>query len=246
MIRQAAFPHGLNLVGAVPAARYDAAVKPESRVSTIAPRARSIAVIGNGGGEFWKAFKRHVDANPGWSERDNPLDDFTRATVEREVGGMLAAQRIAHETIYPFMSGGATLNFMEAGRAAGLSGPSILGVMVHPTYGPWIAFRAAILLEEPIDAPGEALGFDPCPSCTARTCISACPGEAVHFPQGWNIPKCLTHRVEVEADCAARCHARAACVLGPEHRYPEEELAYHQGRALRSMRPYYDAHIRKR
>ena len=29
-----------------------------------------------------------------------------------------------------------TLNFMQAGKASGLSGPSLLGVMVHPVYGP--------------------------------------------------------------------------------------------------------------
>jgi epoxyqueuosine reductase QueG len=133
---------------------------------------------------------------------------------------------------------------MEAGRAAGLSGPSILGVMVHPIYGPWIAFRAAILVDELIDALGEAHGFDPCPSCTARTCIAACPANALSFANGWDIPKCLTHRVEVEADCAARCHARAGCVLGPEHRYPDDELAYHQMRSLRAMRPYYEANIK--
>lgn len=244
-IREAALAHGLNLVGAIPAARYDAAVKPANRVSTIAPGARSIIVIGNGGGAFWAAFKRHLDANPGWFERQHPLDDFTRVVVERAIGASLTKAGVTHQIIYPFMNGGPTLNFMEAGKAAGLSGPSILGVVVHPTYGPWIAFRAAVLVEESLDAPGDALGFDPCPSCTARTCIAACPAAAVRFPEGWDIPACLTHRVEVESDCAPRCHARAACVLGPEHRYPDDELAHHQMRALRSMRPYYDAHLRK-
>jgi hypothetical protein len=33
-------------------------------------------------------------------------------------------------------------------------------------------------------------------------------------------------------------------VLGPEHRYADDELAYHQMRALRSMRPYYDSHLK--
>jgi hypothetical protein len=73
--------------------------------------------------------------------------------------------------------------------------------------------------------------------------MSSCPAEAVSG-NGWDIPKCLTHRVEVEADCAPRCHARSGCVLGPEHRYPDEELAYHQMRALRAMRPYYETHIK--
>jgi epoxyqueuosine reductase QueG len=241
-IRAAAAKSGLNLVAATAADRYDAAVTPEYRAVAISPRARSIIVIGNGGGALWKAFKRHADENRGWTERDNPLDDFTRIVVERDVAPAVAG--LAHTIVYPFMSNGPTLNFMEAGKAAGLSGPSILGVVVHPVYGPWIAFRAAILLDELIDAPGGARGFDPCPSCTARTCISACPADAVSLAKGWDIPKCLTHRVEVEVDCAPRCHARAGCVLGPEHRYPDDELAYHQMRALRAMRPYYEANIK--
>ena len=239
-IRAAAARSGLNLIAATPSDRYDAAVTSQYRVDAIAPRARSIIVIGNGGGAFWKSFKQHCEKNCDWMARDNPLDDFTRVVIERDVAPLVQSGTI----IYPFMSNGPTLNFMEAGKAAGLSGPSIIGVMVHPVYGPWIAFRAAILLDEVIDAPGEAYRFDPCPSCTARTCISACPADAVSFAKGWDIPKCLTHRVEVEADCAPRCHARAGCILGPEHRYRDDELAYHQMRALRAMRPYYETHIK--
>lgn len=242
-IRSAAALSGLNLVAATPTDHYDGAVKPEYQARVIAPGARSIVVIGNGGSDFWKASKRHADENSGWMMRDNPLDDFTRVVIERDIAPVLAGSAIAHTIIYPFMSSGPTLNFMEAGKAAGLSGPSILGVVVHPVYGPWIAFRAAILLNQSIDAPGEAYQFDPCPSCIPRTCISSCPAEAVSA-SGWDIPKCLTHRVEMEADCAPRCHARAGCVLGPEHRYPDEELAYHQMRALRAMRPYYETHIK--
>jgi len=31
--------------------------------------------------------------------------------------------------------------------------------------------------------------------------------------------------------CRAHCDARAACVVGPEHRYPDEEIRYHHGTA---------------
>ncbi|HVN28954.1 MAG TPA: hypothetical protein VMT64_10735 [Candidatus Binataceae bacterium] len=240
-IRAVAAKGGLNLIAATPAARYDAAVTAPYKVAGIAPRTKSIIVIGNGGGAFWQSFKQHVEKNAGWTARDNPLDDFTRFVIERDVMPILS--NVAHTVVYPFMSSGPTLNFMEAGKAAGLSGPSIIGVVVHPTYGPWVAFRAAILIDVELDTPGEAYGFDPCPSCSARSCISACPAGAVTL-SGWDIPKCLTHRVEVEADCTPRCHARVGCVLGPEHRYPDDELAYHQMRALRAMRPYYESHIK--
>ncbi|HUO06630.1 MAG TPA: hypothetical protein VMU16_15655 [Candidatus Binataceae bacterium] len=246
-IRRACAPFGFNLSAAVPVARYDAAVNEAARAGAIDPRAKSIVIIGNGGGMMWKALKTHAEQNPEWWERENPLDDFTREVIEREAA-TAARNSGAHVTVvYPFMSGGGpTLNFIELAKVAGIAGPSILGVAVHPVYGPWIAFRAALLIDVEIDSPGDAVGFDPCPGCRARSCIAACPVGAINFSAGWDIPKCLTHRVEVEADCARRCHARVACVLGPEHRYPDDEMAYHQMRALRSMRPYYDAHLKQR
>jgi epoxyqueuosine reductase len=243
-VREAAAPHGLNLIAATPVECYDRAVAEISRAASIDPRARSIVVLGNGGGALWHAFKAHAAKNPGWWDRENPLDDFTREVVERDVTAAARSLGLRLTVVYPFMNGDRTLNFIELGKVAGIAGPSILGVTVHPVYGPWIAFRAALLVDQEIDSPGEALGFDPCPGCTARTCIPGCPAGAVTIDAGWDIPRCLTHRVEVEPDCAPRCHARANCVLGPEHRYPDDELAYHQMRALRSMRPYYESHIK--
>jgi epoxyqueuosine reductase len=243
-IRLSAAPYGLNLIAAIPASRYDCLAAPSMRVDQIDAHARSIVLVGNGGGALWRAFKEHAARDPGWMRRENPLDDFTRNVIEGSVVSAARSLGARCTTVYPFIGDGPKLNFMELGKLAGLAGPSIVGVVVHPTYGPWIAFRAAILIDADIDAPGPALGCDPCPSCTTRTCISSCPADAVAFPAGWNIPRCLTHRVETEADCANRCHARVGCVLGPEHRYPDDELAYHQGRALRAMRAYYETHIR--
>jgi len=240
-VRAAAAPFGLNLVAAVAIERYDALVAERHRASTMAPDARSIIVIGNGGGALWRALQRYAGDHHGWWKRDNPLDDFTREAIERSV---VPAFKSLSVVIYPFMGDRPTLNFVELAKVVGLAGPTILGVVAHPIFGPWVAFRAALLVDEVIDAPGDALGFDPCPTCVPRSCINACPVAAVAHPGGWDIPTCVTHRVENEADCAPRCHARVACVLGPEHRYPDDELAYHQMRALRSMRPWYKEHIK--
>src|SRR6202166_4248161 len=178
-IRHAAEPHGLNLVAATPVARYDDTVKEISRASAIDPDARSIVVVGDGGGALWEALKAHAARNPGWWNRENPLDDFTRDVVERDIAAPLRESGLRCTTVYPFMSNGGTLSFIELGKVAGVAGPSILGVTVHPLYGPWIAFRAALLLDEELDSPGDASGFNPCPRCTARTCIPACPASAV-------------------------------------------------------------------
>ena len=244
-IRRAGAPYGLNLVAAVTVERYDSAVSDAYRACVIAPDARTIIVVANGGGDLWAALKRHARAHPGWWQRTNPLDDFTREIVEDEIVRAAQSAGAAIRVVYPFMHGEATLNFIELGKAAGLAGPSLLGVAVHPVYGPWIAFRAAILIDRKIDAPGPAAGFDPCLSCTARSCIAACPVGAVAYPAGWDVPKCLTHRVEDEPDCAPRCHARVRCVLGPVHRYADDELAYHQLRAFGAMRPWYERHVKR-
>ncbi len=242
LVRRQAAPYGLNLIAGIPAARYAATgAAAESSVRAAHPRARSIIVLGNGGGGLWRALNAHPTAHPGWWQRQHPLDDFTREVVERMLLPALSGDGLEAVAAYPFLDQPCAFNFLELGRLAGLGAPSILGVLVHPVYGPWIAFRAIILLDADLDSLGEAAGFDPCPSCTVRSCIPACPVGAVSAASGWDVPRCARHRVEVEADCADRCHARVGCVLGPEHRYPDEELAYHQRRSLDAMRSYYEA-----
>lgn len=241
-IRAAAAPLGLNLIAAIPLARYDAVAKPEVRAARHHPAARSAVVLANGGGAFWRAYSAFADANPRWRQRQHPLDDFSRFAIERDIATPLRITGAQCEAVFPFAGEGARLDFVTLGKVAGLGGPSLVGVLVNPEYGPWMAFRGALLLEDELDAPGSALGFDPCPTCIVRSCIPACPVAAVRFPAGWDVYKCLEHRVEVEPDCAPRCHARAGCVLGPQHRYPDDELAYHQMRALQAMKPYYEAH----
>jgi ferredoxin len=237
-IKERAAPYGLNLLGAVPVDRYDAAVEARLRASPIDPRARSIVVIGNGGGAFWQAYQRHAGAHPEWTRRDHPLDDFTREVVEREIGAPLRACDLRCTVVYPFVSEAGNLHFMELGRLAGIGGPSLLGVLIHPVYGTWIALRAALLMEQALDEPGEGLDFDPCPRCVARACMPACPVGAVS-DRGWDVIKCVRHRVEAAPDCSAGCYSRLGCVIAPQHRYPDDESRHHQERALRSMREYY-------
>jgi hypothetical protein len=244
LVRAAVAPSGLNLIASISAARYDAEVPEPMRVAVADREVRSIIVVGNGGGDFWSAYKAYAVASPGWYQRENPLDDFTRVVVEGTLAPAVQAQGVSCTPIYPFVGSSPKLNFMQLGKLAGLGGQSIVGVLVHPNFGPWIAFRAALLVDIEIEAPGDALGFDPCQTCIARSCVSDCPAEAVSSAAGWDLRRCLTHRVEQETDCAPRCHARVACVLGPQHRYPDDELAYHHARALRAMRPYYETHIR--
>ena len=70
--------------------------------------------------------------------------------------------------------------------------------------------------------------------------MAACPANAIDLENGWNIPSCVQHRVRIATDCVDRCHARYRCVYGREHRYPEDELAYHQRLSFAAMRKHFE------
>jgi hypothetical protein len=217
-LESALVPRGLNLVGAASARAYDARVLPAHALATRFPDARSVVVIGNGGGAFWLAWRAHCATHPEAARDPDPLDAFTVLAVEAAVRPLLGD---AVRVVYPFRFDREPVSFMRLAECA---------VLVHPVYGPWVALRAAIPLPFDLEGARPADGFDPCPTCTARTCIAACPAGAVGAA-GWDVPRCAAHRAVEPDPCASRCHARVECVIGREHRYPDEALAHHQRRA---------------
>ncbi len=225
---------GLNLIGVASVAAYDALV-PEAYRLGGATTAHAAIVIGQGGGAFWSAYRDHVARHPGWEARADPLDDFTTEIMERDVLRLARDAGVAAELRLPFRASAPPVSFVHLAEAAGLGRRGIVGVLIHPEFGPWIALRGALLVDEDVSAPRPAAHFDPCPDCADRPCIAACPGAAVHHPEGWDVPRCIAHRVAERADCTDRCHARAACVYGRAHRYPDDALAYHQRRAFAVM-----------
>jgi hypothetical protein len=226
-LQRALVPHGLNLIGATTPDAYDAGVPAQHALGRLAPETRGVIVIGNGGGAFWAAFQAYCGDHAGHASTPDPLDAFTRHVVE-EAARPLAGPFVRF--LYPFRFPDDPVSFMRLAECAGLGRLSLTGVLVHPVFGPWIALRAAILVPDELNAARPADGFDPCPTCTERACITACPAGAVG-PAGWDIPRCAAHRLGERDGCAGRCEARFDCVIGREHRYPADALAYHQGRA---------------
>jgi hypothetical protein len=233
-IGDAIAPFGLNLVGVAAVDAYDALVPASYRLHDGCGSVRSVMVIGNGGGAFWAAYRAHVGRHPELATHVHPLDDFTRLVVEEHIATSLARAGIRGVLRFPFDRDAPPLSFVHLAEAAGLGRRSLLGILVHPEFGPWMALRAALLLERPARAARPAAAFDPCATCVERPCIAACPGVAI-AASGWDVERCMTQRLAAEGNCDDACHARVACVYGRAHRYPPEAIAYHQGRAREVM-----------
>jgi hypothetical protein len=224
---------GLDVTWPLDAAAFDAACAPVAPALTLAallPGARAALVVGGGRG-FFDAFARGRDVH---DTAPNPLDRHTRAVVVEAARAALDPLGVAHAEHFPFLgasAGGAVIPFQRLGRAAGLAASSPLGLQIHPTYGAWWAYRALVVVD--VELPRAAPLSDGCAGCPAP-CVDACPASAVQLT-GFSIPACHARRLEAEP-CRLSCAARIACVRGPEHRYSDEQLAFHM-RASMPRRP---------
>ncbi len=226
---------GLNVAGVLRCEQFDALVPAAWRSQVLLPGATSVFVIGSGGPRFYRA------AREAWPTSQHPLDEF----CEQQVAGAartLEADGHATRTLYYWQrlgendrDPGEFADFVGLARAAGLGALSRLGLLLHPSYGPWFAIRALLVSDCPV--PDRMLTddtFDPCPSCRAP-CVAACRGAAVSHGR-FSGERCMRARVEL-AECRERCDARSACVLGTEHRYGAEAVSHHATASFRGVAP---------
>src|SRR5690606_14310966 len=143
----------------------------------------------------------------------NPLDGWSRHILEsmaEETGA-----RVLMPNDRPFAP------FQQwAMRAEGLS-PSPLGLLAHPAYGLWHAYRGALLFDREIDIPLVEKQIHPCTACDGKPCVNACTVGAFSGEE-FAYERCLEHvRGPAGAVCrSGGCLARNACPVGAGWRYP--------------------------
>lgn len=188
--------------------------------------ARAVVLVGNGGAAYWRQFSRWRAEQP--EPVANPLDTWSRLAIGQAAAAIGA--RVAMPNDRPY------LPFQQwAKRAEGLK-PSPLGLLMHPRFGLWHAYRGALLLdaEIPIQALRKlnqvvAEPIHPCDLCVGKPCLNTCPVSACSA-DGFAYQACLAH-VRGPRGNACRgggCLARNACPEAAEWRYPAEVQAFHQ------------------
>lgn len=183
--------------------------------------ARSVLLVGSGGAGWWPHFQAWR-----WEDRRDgadPLDRWSREIVGAIADGIGARLVMPSDRPYaPFQQ--------WAMRAEGLR-PSPLGLLMHPDYGLWHAYRAALLFDVPLDGELKQVSPEPvhpCDACTAKPCLKACPVDA-YSQAGFDHWRCLDHvRGPDGQPCRSGCLDRNACPVGTEWRYPREVQAFFQ------------------
>jgi hypothetical protein len=181
----------------------------------------TVLLVGNAGGAMWEAFSPHIDG-----ER-NPLDRWTKRVIDP------LAENFDARAVYPF--GPDAPPFQRWALRAESVHASPIGILIHPEYGLWHAYRAALLFSERLDLPPRTETASPCESCVEKPCLLACPVSAF-TGTAYDIGACAAHLASTEQTClSVGCHARNACPIGEEWRYPEAQTRFHMAAFNRSV-----------
>lgn len=170
-----------------------------------------ILLIGTAGSAFWPHFLAARRDEP------DPLDSWTRRVLTG-IADRFGAQVLMPCDSPPFHP------FQRWAMQAESVYPSPMGVLVHPVYGLWHAYRGALVFPEAIPLPPRQNLPNPCESCADRPCVSACP---VHAAAPYDVPRCMDHLTTGGTCRTVGCLARHACPLGQGYAYGPEHAAFH-------------------
>ena len=189
--------------------------------------AKSVLIVGQAGSAPWPHFLRWRRGQP--VDLKNPLDTWSREVIDA------VAERFGARAVYPSQK--PYLPFQQwAMRAEGLK-PSPLGILMHPEYGLWHAYRGALLFETSLAFAHPQKKHHLCDACIGKPCLKACPVGA-YSRAGFAYGDCLAHAGGDRGEpCrSGGCLDRNACPYGAEYRYPAAVQAFHMESFLRPGR----------
>jgi epoxyqueuosine reductase QueG len=183
--------------------------------------ARFVILIGNAGPTMFNRFSRERRTS------ETLLDDWTRSTVDP------LAETLSAHALYPFDR--PPVPFLSWARRGGAGHVSPLGLNIHPTYGLWHAYRAALLFPVAFDLPPVSPGPHPCESCETKPCLTSCPVSAFDG-NTYDVNQCAMHlATDTGNECmTGGCKARLACPVGMQFKYSPHQMQFHMNAFLKA------------
>jgi len=179
----------------------------------------AVALVGNIGSSFWSSF---VESNEYADGEADPLDRWS-LRVANEVAPSLNAK-----PVFPFQ-GPPYLPFQQWAKRAEAMHQSPLGLMIHPQFGLWHAYRFALLFQHTFEQTQDNQE-SPCLSCIDQPCLKTCPVNALSA-EGYDVDGCAEYlKQNASAECFEHgCMARFSCPAGREYRYLDAQSQFHLG-----------------
>ena len=178
----------------------------------------TVVLLGFTGGGQWTAFA----ASPEFADgRPDPLDRWSRRLVD--------ALAVRHDAIALYPSDGPPwLPFRRWAERAEPVHVSPLGILIHPDFGLWHAYRGALALRTRLALPEPDRRPSPCGTCIDKPCLTSCPVHAVSLQQV-DHRSCTRHVASSAGlDCLRfSCRARRSCPIGVAHRYGPAQSEFH-------------------
>ncbi len=192
-------------------------------VRTDGQPAASVVLVGNVGPAMWRKF----DA-AGPHAGPDPLNDWSERVIS------MAADDLRASALFPF-SGPPFLPFQRWAQKAEAVHPSPLGILIHPDYGLWHAYRGAFTFADAIDFGPRDERASPCETCADRPCLSGCPVGAFDN-KGYNVQVCIGHlTASTGEECSGSgCLARRACPIGTRYQYERAQTRFHMKAFVRA------------
>jgi len=188
---------------------------------------RQLLVFGHGGRSMWQTLSCSK-----WKIDAHPIDCFSADTV----GRFFSEENPSNNYILLFPQQPGVIPLQSLGRLAGWHHASPLRIGVNARWGSWFAYRAVALADTSFAPTTPLPDPSPCANCVDKPCIAACP---VASDDGdIKLDACMDERLRGGSPCASTCLARLACPVMAEERYTEEQIAYHYGRSLETIRRY--------
>jgi hypothetical protein len=191
--------------------------------------AATIVLLGWTGGSQWPAFAASAEARDGLP---HPLDRWSRRLIDA------AAALLGAVALYPF-GGPPHLDFPGWALRAEPVARSPIGLLMHPDWGLWHAYRGALAFREPLPLVEHAARTSPCAACAGRPCLTACPVGAFSEQHGCDVGACMQHlHAPAGVPCAAAgCIARRACPLTPPEPCTAAQNSFHMRAFMRARSP---------
>ena len=188
--------------------------------------AKYLLLFGNAGSSMWEAFSRSAEYH---DHQPNPLNRWSERI------GCALAEEFSARALFPF-GGPPHRPFLRWAKKAEALQNSRLGMLIHPRFGLWHAYRFALAFSQQVELPPLPAAENICRQCAAKPCRGACPVNAF-TDAGYDAQACYRY-LESHPDSRCMnegCQARVACPQGADYRYEARHAAFHMGAFVAAM-----------